>query len=212
MSQYGEHMAKATTDKDPIQAKLEELRREQILEAAVKVFAEKGFRAAKMQEVANTAGISNGTVYNYFRSKDEVLLALLERLNETEARPAQFEELKNADLQTVFLTQMRHRFDFMMTQRDVMRGVLPEIISNPEVRSLYFDKVVLPTLKMGEAAFDNVLPKGKKRKVAPEHLVRAMAGSLFGLVLLNLMGDDETEEDSQDILTFLSQCFATALS
>jgi AcrR family transcriptional regulator len=201
-------MIKNPPNKDPVQAKLEQLRREQILEAAVKVFAEKGFRAAKMQEVASSAGISNGTVYNYFRSKDEVLLALLERLNETEARPAQFEQLKNADLQTVFLAQMQHRFDFMMTQKDVMRAVLPEIISNPEVRALYFDKVIQPTLQMGEAAFDKVLPKGKKRKVQPSHLVRAMASSLFGLVLLNLLGDNKTEKDSKDILAFLSQCFA----
>lgn len=205
-------MIKDTTHKDPVQAKLESLRREQILEAAVKVFAEKGFRAAKMQEVANAAGISNGTVYNYFRSKDEVLLALLEGLNETEARPAQFEQLKNADLQTVFLTQMQHRFDFMMTQKEVMRAVLPEIISNPEVRALYFDNVIAPTLKMGEAAFEKVLPKGKKRKVEPHHLVRAMASSLFGLVLLNLMGDNETEKDANDILKFLAQSFAQSLS
>ncbi len=205
-------MIKDATQKDPVQAKLESLRREQILEAAVKVFAEKGFRAAKMQEVANAAGIANGTVYNYFRSKDEVLLALLERLNETDVRPAQFEQLKNADLQTVFLAQMQHRFDFMMTQKEVMRAVLPEIISNPEVRALYFDKVIAPTLKMGEAAFEKVLPKGKKRKVEAQHLVRAMASSLFGLVLLNLMGDDETEKNANDILKFLAQSFAQSLS
>jgi AcrR family transcriptional regulator len=205
-------MVKDAKTKDPVQAKLEHLRREQILEAAVKVFSEKGFRAAKMQEVANAAGISNGTVYNYFRSKDEVLLALLERLNETEARPAQFEQLKNADLREVFLAQMQHRFDFMMTQKEVMRGVLPEIISNPEVRALYFDKVIAPTMELGEAAFEDILPKGKKRKVEPEHLVRAMAGSLFGLVLLNLLGDHETEKDAKDILTFLAQSFAQSLS
>jgi AcrR family transcriptional regulator len=204
-------MIKDATQKDPVQAKLENLRKEQILEAAVKVFAEKGFRAAKMQEVANAAGIANGTVYNYFRSKDEVLLALLERLNETEARPAQFEQLKNAELPEVFLSQMQHRFDFMMTQKEVMRAVLPEIISNPEVRALYFDKVIAPTIKMGEAAFEKALPKGKKRKVEPHHLVRVMASSLFGLVLLNLMGDRESEKDSKDILTFLAQSFAQSL-
>ena len=205
-------MTKTLTVKDPVQAKLEQLRREQILEAAVKVFAEKGFRTAKIQEVANAAGISNGTVYNYFRSKDEVLLALLERLNETEARPAQFEQLKNADLQAVFLAQMKHRFEFMMTQKDVMRAVLPEIISNPEVRALYFDNIVGPMLTMGEAAFDSILPKGEKRKVESQHLVRAMASSLFGLVLLNLLGDGETQKDSKDILAFLSQSFAQSLS
>lgn len=47
----------------------EERRREQILEAAIAVFSEKGYHKAKMQEIALRAGVANGTVYRYYPSK-----------------------------------------------------------------------------------------------------------------------------------------------
>ena len=50
----------------------------QIVEAAVKVFLRKGYRKTTMPEIAREAGLSIGGVYWYFKSKDEVVLAILE--------------------------------------------------------------------------------------------------------------------------------------
>jgi AcrR family transcriptional regulator len=52
---------------------LREERRQQILEAAFKVFSQKGFGAATVSDVAARAGVSQGTVYWYFDSKEELL-------------------------------------------------------------------------------------------------------------------------------------------
>ncbi|MCX8071473.1 MAG: TetR/AcrR family transcriptional regulator [Candidatus Binatia bacterium] len=52
--------------------------RQHILEAAEQVFAERGFSAASMQEIGRRAALSMGTIYSVFRSKEEVLQALLE--------------------------------------------------------------------------------------------------------------------------------------
>ena len=52
-------------------------RRAQILEAARQVFAERGFHATKMSDIAQSIGVSQGTLYHYFRSKDDLFLALL---------------------------------------------------------------------------------------------------------------------------------------
>lgn len=52
--------------------------RQHILEAAEEVFAQKGFTAASMQEIGRRAGVSMGTIYSVFRSKEEVLQAALE--------------------------------------------------------------------------------------------------------------------------------------
>jgi AcrR family transcriptional regulator len=53
--------------------------REAILDAAEKVFLSDGFQAAKMVDVAEATGVSVGTLYNYFDSKEAVFLALVER-------------------------------------------------------------------------------------------------------------------------------------
>jgi TetR/AcrR family fatty acid metabolism transcriptional regulator len=53
-------------------------KRDRILSAAVKVFAKKGFYATRVSEVAKAAGVADGTIYLYFKSKDELLVSLFE--------------------------------------------------------------------------------------------------------------------------------------
>jgi TetR/AcrR family fatty acid metabolism transcriptional regulator len=53
-------------------------KRERILDAAVKVFAAEGFYNAKVSQIAEAAGIADGTIYLYFKSKDELLISLFE--------------------------------------------------------------------------------------------------------------------------------------
>ncbi len=50
----------------------------QIIEAAVEVFAEKGFFNAKVADVAKKAKVADGTIYNYFHNKDDLLINLFE--------------------------------------------------------------------------------------------------------------------------------------
>lgn len=50
---------------------------QRILDAAVSVFAEKGFHAARVSDVAARAGVADGTVYLYFKSKEEILTAAI---------------------------------------------------------------------------------------------------------------------------------------
>ena len=53
-------------------------KRVRILDAALKVFATRGFYNAKVSEVAREAGVADGTIYLYFESKDALLIALFE--------------------------------------------------------------------------------------------------------------------------------------
>ena len=54
-------------------------KREAILRAAVKIFAQKGYFNSKVSDIASEAGIADGTVYLYFKSKDEVLRSVFDR-------------------------------------------------------------------------------------------------------------------------------------
>ncbi len=57
-------------------------KREAILRAAIKVFAQKGYFSSKVADIAKEAGIADGTVYLYFKSKDEVLHSIFDRAME----------------------------------------------------------------------------------------------------------------------------------
>ncbi|MEO8074123.1 MAG: TetR/AcrR family transcriptional regulator [Acidobacteriota bacterium] len=57
-------------------------KREAILRAAIKVFAQKGYFNSKVADIAGFAGIADGTVYLYFKSKDEILHSIFDRAME----------------------------------------------------------------------------------------------------------------------------------
>jgi TetR/AcrR family transcriptional regulator, fatty acid metabolism regulator protein len=57
-------------------------KREAILRAAIKVFAQKGYFSSKVADIASEAGIADGTVYLYFKSKDEILHSIFDRAME----------------------------------------------------------------------------------------------------------------------------------
>ncbi len=67
-------------------------KRERILDAAERVFAQSGFYGARVAEIARNAGVADGTIYLYFKSKDDLLISLfesrMERVNEQMATAA----------------------------------------------------------------------------------------------------------------------------
>lgn len=57
-----------------------EERKDQILDAATDIFAEKGFGDTRMDDIVEKSGLSKGTLYWYFKSKDEIILSIFERI------------------------------------------------------------------------------------------------------------------------------------
>lgn len=55
---------------------------QQILTAAIKVFAERGFSQSTISQIAQEAGVADGTIYLYFKNKDDILVQFYERMTE----------------------------------------------------------------------------------------------------------------------------------
>lgn len=123
-----------------------EAKRNAILEAAVRVFASKGYFAARMRDVAAEAGVADGTLYLYFESKEALLTAILEeyarafverakrdceRLTDARAQLRAILERhlisleRNRALATVFQIELRHSRKFL---RRVARGPVAQYL------------------------------------------------------------------------------------
>lgn len=72
-----------------------EIRKNQILDAATAVFARLGFEHARMDDIVAESGLSKGTLYWYFKSKEEIITAILHRLFTTDIE--QFQGLLEVD-------------------------------------------------------------------------------------------------------------------
>src|SRR5450432_3507415 len=68
-------------------AKRSDDKRARILDAAVRIFAREGFYNAKVSQIAEAADVADGTIYLYFKSKDDLLISLFEdRMEEINSR------------------------------------------------------------------------------------------------------------------------------
>ena len=63
-----------------------EERKDQIMNAAEEVFSHKGFSDARMDDIAEETGLSKGTLYLYYKSKDDLIIAILDRIFQREFR------------------------------------------------------------------------------------------------------------------------------
>jgi AcrR family transcriptional regulator len=174
-------------------------RREQIVGAATRVFAEKGFRRATTREVARVAGVSEGTIYNYFEDKDALLLAILDRLNETERRAADFEEGMATDFRGFLEQYLRRRMALIWENREVFRIVLSEILVNAELRERYHLRVVEPTMRIAEENFQLRMEQGEVRQTDAPLAMRSVAGAVLGILVLGLLDDEEINSRSEEV-------------
>jgi TetR/AcrR family transcriptional regulator, fatty acid metabolism regulator protein len=118
-----------------------EEKRRLILDAAVRVFARKGFHASRVGDIAEEAGVAHGLLYHYFASKDEVLetvfrenwavlLARIRAVEESDA-PAR-EQLRH--VAAILLRTWRH-------EPDIVRVLVREIARSPELQERVADLV-----------------------------------------------------------------------
>jgi AcrR family transcriptional regulator len=77
-----------------------EERKDQIMNAAEEVFSQKGFSDARMDDIAQETGLSKGTLYLYYKSKDDLIIAILDRLFQRE-----FKAFETLDLTSMSATE-----------------------------------------------------------------------------------------------------------
>jgi AcrR family transcriptional regulator len=195
-----------TKTPDPIQELVTAARRKQILDAATQVFAEKGFHRATIKDIARVAGIADGTIYTYFASKTDVLLGILNRLNESTEREQQLVPKSEQDLRSFFTAYLRQRISLLWPNAEVFQAVLPEMLVNEELRELYYQQVLVPTFTVAEHYFQAQSATGQVRSTDVPLTVRAIAGMAFGLLTLQLLGDEviaERWKELPEVLTTL---------
>lgn len=87
-------------------------RKKQIIDAAHRLFVEKGFALTSIQDILDEAGVAKGTFYNYFASKNECLMAIMEFVKEeVDQKRREIAYGKRKDDENVFVQQIIARFN-----------------------------------------------------------------------------------------------------
>jgi TetR/AcrR family fatty acid metabolism transcriptional regulator len=169
-------------------------KRRRIVDAAVRVFAEKGFHTSRVSEVSAEAGVAHGLLYHYFKSKDELLetvfretwQALLDALREVEesGEPAREQLRKVAAI--VLRTWTR--------EPDLVRVLVREVTRSPQVQR------EVAEIAEAFAAIERIVAAGQERgelraglepRLAAVVLYGALEEILTGWVLGQLPGEED---------------------
>lgn len=190
---------------DSIQEQLIAARRNQILDAATKVFAAKGFHLTTIKDIAREAGIADGTIYNYFDNKMALMLGLLDRMNESDRREVDFSLFTAGDFRSFMTAYLRHRFMVVKADNfEVFRVVVSEILVNQELRELYYRKIVEPTFTLAERYFQRWAEQHPIKPVDISLTMRAISGMVLGLIMEHIIGDRTLEEKWDELPDFLT--------
>ncbi len=164
--------------------------RHQIIEAAAALFAEKGFHRTTTKDIAIAADVSEGTIYNYFDNKDDLLLGIMAHLSEADHLDAQLMKALPEDASEFILSMLEYHKVNVTQNNAMLQSVLSEILVNPQLRQRYYFQLVSPTIQQ---LTDQVLSRielGQIKNYKPQHLVRILISLTLGLYLLKVLNDE----------------------
>jgi AcrR family transcriptional regulator len=163
-----------------------EERKDQILNAAEEVFTEKGFDEARMEDIADELGLSKGTVYLYFKSKNDLIISILDRLFEREF--SQLEKREDENMSAVesilnFTELMANDVGRMLRLIPIVYEFLALAFRNKYVQYAlkeYLNRYLVIITKMVQRGVDS----GELKPVDPMEVAIAIGAIMEGTLLL----------------------------
>jgi len=179
--------------------RLKRERKERILDAAAAVFAGKGFHQATVRDVAELADVADGTIYNYFDSKFDLLIGLLARLARLETLPGELTEALQSDARDFFVAAFHDRIERIEQGEEMLRALLPQVFVRPELRERFYQQYVQRIATLLEQYLQAQIELGRMRPVNVPLTVRMVQGMFVGLLFLRILGDEPLQSGWEDV-------------
>ena len=158
----------------------------ELLDAALELFVERGFAATRSEDVATRAGVSKGTLYLYFPSKEELLKAVIRQkvvnqIAEGAEIVRQFEG-STADLLALMIRLWWERIGETPAS-GIVKLMICEVRNFPEIAKFYVDEVIAPSNQMMAQMVQRGVASGEFRAVDVPRVVSALVGPLVFLAM-----------------------------
>ena len=165
-----------------------EHRPQQIIEAALEVFGEQGLANARLQDIADRAGVSKGTIYLYFPNKEELFREMI-RQTAVAAIESGEKTLASGTPTQQLCTAMRGYWKFVRSPSfgTLHRLVLGELHQFPDLAQFYADEVVSRGLKLLSGIIRRGVETGEFRDIEPTTAARM----LVALTVMNGIWSDQ---------------------
>ena len=167
-------------------------KRDRILKAAVKVFAKSGFHATRVSEVAKAAGVADGTIYLYFKSKEELLFSLFQDRVDKLLSFMREELPKQPDAPARLRAVIDMQLGLLEGERDLAEVITVILRQSTRLMKEY----AAPHFNAYLDAIAKIIADGQatgafRQDVSPHIAARAIFGALDGITLTWALGRAE---------------------
>ncbi|MBA3658284.1 MAG: TetR/AcrR family transcriptional regulator [Gemmatimonadales bacterium] len=189
-----------------------EARPDEILDAAQRVFGESGFAGTRLDVVAREAGVSKGTLYLYFDSKEALFREMIRARVVSGLADGEEVAARHQGTSSDLLIQLVTCMYGTMRQPSMVkisRLVHAELRNFPELAQFYYDEVILRSRRLLQEVLDSGVASGEFRRSAPAFAARGIPAMLVNTAQHQcLFGglDPEALTDEQALAGVLDLC------
>ena len=163
-----------------------ETRPQELLDAALELFVEKGFAATRADEVARQAGVSKGTLYLYYASKEELFKAVVRQklsqlIAEGQDLVACFEG-STSDLLRTLMQIWWERFG-NTPAAGIHKVIVAEVRNFPELAQFYSDEVIVPADRLFSSTVERGIARGEFRPLPVHDVAHALMAPMIFMAL-----------------------------
>lgn len=155
--------------------------------AAVHVFRQKGYERATTREIATVADVSEGTIYNYFRSKNELLMGIVSEIVPSLLGGVFYLD-ETGDVQTRFTVALERMLSFVNENRDVLNVLVGEAWRNEEILHSWLRLVGQELLTQLEQRLATLVTNGSLRHLDVGLAARMILFTALGVALPIIRG------------------------
>ncbi|WP_273850721.1 TetR/AcrR family transcriptional regulator [Guptibacillus spartinae] len=192
-------------------------KQKRIVKAAVEMFQEKGFSASSTSEIARRAGVAEGTIFRHYRTKKDLLLAIVTPVMSHLVAPFIVK-----DLDKVLKTDYEHYEDFLRAivknRQTFIRKHLPivkiliqEIPFHEELRTQFIEHVAKDLFDRFEKVIIHFQKKGELIQIPPSSAIRLSITAILGFFLARYIMVPEREWDDENEIELTVQFILNGL-
>jgi len=181
-------------------------RHDEILAAAVSVFSEKGYSGATTSQVAKAAGVAEGTIFRYFKTKKELLSAIVMTFISSLGGDIVLSgvekivmESDGKDLRVVLKEILKDRLRLLHRMMPVFQVVLTEALYHPEIRNALHEDVLKRAMATVQPGLTRLEESGELRSgLSRETIMRTIIGAFASLIAQSVFtGMSETSFEAE---------------
>lgn len=186
-----------------------------ILEAAVDIFSEKGFAATSTSEIAQKAGVAEGTIFKHYKTKKDLLLSIAGPIVAKVFAPflmrdfAKILDLPYPRVEDFFRAVVRDRLAFARKNRKLIKILIHEVPFQPELLEQIKEMLTNIVAKRVQRVVEHFQQQGQIIEAPPWRIIRSFVSLFVGMIAFHVFlapefpfDEEEELERTMDILLY----------